>query len=89
MALALRASSLPLAVSVARLREQVSKEESAFSLLFMLLCVQHSEQNWVDDHIVAAWQALLEQGRFVVMELFLGDELIAADFCHLGDAGWV
>jgi Leu/Phe-tRNA-protein transferase len=49
----------------------------------------HSESNWVDAHMEAAWSVLLEQGRFVVYELWEDDQLLAADFCHLVPGGSV
>jgi hypothetical protein len=68
-----------------------------------MLRQHHSENNWVEANIVAAWKELSRQGKFCVMELFEGllkpfifcfskiakkdDLLIAADFCHLIDGG--
>lgn len=64
-AVSLRVNSLPLAVTVARLRGH------------------HSDNNWVDHHVEACWQLGLERGTFAVVELFHGEDLVAADFGHI------
>ncbi len=71
-------SRLSLRVNSSSLHEAVLK-----------LREHHSESNWVDSHMEAAWQVLLEQGRFVVYELWEDEHLLAADFCHLVPGGSV
>lgn len=47
----------------------------------------HHKQSWVNDSLEATWRVMYQRLQLIVVELWYGDTMIAADFAHPGRAG--
>jgi hypothetical protein len=43
---------------------------------------RHHQHSWVGAELEALWGVMLEQRKLEVLELWVGDRLVAADFAH-------
>jgi hypothetical protein len=42
----------------------------------------HHESSWVTEELAGVWRAMHRAGTMLTLELYLGDELVAADIAH-------
>eukprot|EP00121_Abeoforma_whisleri_P000547 Awhi_evm1s477 len=47
----------------------------------------HHHDNWVGKDLMDLWNSMMKEGSFLVFELWLNNELVAADFGHIVGTG--